>query len=285
LTTVMTSRDLHIALKRDDGIAYLMDRFNFSEESELFDAIRKVSPSNAENFIKKLEKKQKQFNKRVKNNNATSESDNEADVQPDESPDEETESNEESTPEIPTLEQLLDQERELSSIICKVEGEHKDLVAKRRALVAKLEKYMRALGELQRILKVQEDNVTQTYEAYLDCAAQMEAMNGEKKMYAKQLDNIRQKIHEMRKINIFVYENASFEVENIPVEPIADSEITSQSMKLFALSEAEELTAKEIKNLAKLLLVVKMVEANGYKAELEFDSERVQKFWETVIFA
>jgi len=68
-------------------------------------------------------------------------------------------------------------------------------------------------------------------------------------------------------------------------EPIADSEVTAQSMKLFALPEAEELTAKEIKNIAKLLLMIEMLKANGYKAELVFDSERVQKFCETVIIA
>lgn len=294
MTAVMTTRDLHIATKRDDGMTYLMDRFNFSDESDLFDAIRKVSPSNAENFIKKLEKKQKQHNKRARNNNETAESGNEAHIQTDEqeedviptaeeSSDEETESNEANTPEISTLEQLLAQERELSAVICKIEGEHKDYQAKRRNLVSRLEKYQNALRELKRLLHAQEENVTKAYAEFLECASQMEALNAEKKAYAKQLDVIRQKIDDMRKINIFVYENAAFEVENIPIEPIADSEVTSQSIKLFALSEAEELTAKEIKNIAKLQLVIDLIERNGYKGELVFESARVQNFWETVV--
>ena len=97
-------------------------------------------------------------------------------------------------------------------------------------------------------------------------------------------DAITRKIEDMKKITIFVYENASFEVENIPIEPIADSEITSHSMKLFALPEADELTGKEMKNIAKLQLVVEMIEGNGYKTELMFDSERVQKFKLIVFF-
>ena len=305
--TVMTSKHLYAATKRDDGMSYLMNKFGFSEEEELFEAIRKVSPSNADDFISKLQKKQKKFAQRAKNHEEVAVG-NESDIQPelivqtceeiineepeqeedvisavDEKSDEETESNEEDSPEIPTLEQLLAKEKELSSKICDIEGEHKALVGKRREVVSRLERCQNALRELKRLLHAQEENVTKAYEEFLGYATQMEALNGEKKVYEKQLDVIRQKIDDMRKVNIFVYENASFEVENVPIEPIADSEITAQSIQLFALPEAEELTAKEIKNIAKLQMVVELIESNGYKVELVFDSTRVQSFWETVI--
>lgn len=66
--TVMKSKDIHIALKRDDGINYLMERFEFSQKEELFEAIRKVTPSGAEELIRKLEKKQKRSGRRDKAN-------------------------------------------------------------------------------------------------------------------------------------------------------------------------------------------------------------------------
>ena len=66
--TVMKSKDIHIALKRNDGISYLMERFEFSQKEELFEAIRKVTPSGAENLIRKLEKKQKRCERRDKAN-------------------------------------------------------------------------------------------------------------------------------------------------------------------------------------------------------------------------
>jgi len=56
---VLTTRDIHIAVKKNDGINYLLNRFSFGTEDLLFQAIRKVSPSNAESFIKDLKKKQK----------------------------------------------------------------------------------------------------------------------------------------------------------------------------------------------------------------------------------
>ena len=53
----MTTKDLHIAIKRNDGMEYLLSKFAFSEETELFEAIRKIVPVKAEEFIKILKKK------------------------------------------------------------------------------------------------------------------------------------------------------------------------------------------------------------------------------------
>lgn len=250
-----------------------------------------------------MEKKQKQVARR-KNSNATAENSECEDENtthaeltaqiPEEIADEESEQTtselEEAPAEeqeevaiIPTLEQLLAKEKELSSKVCELEGQHKELVAERKALISNLEKCQNALRELQRLLHAQEENVTRNYEAYVECAAKMEMLNAEKKQYTEQLEAIRQQIEDRKKINIFVYEEAAFEVENIPVEPIENNEVAAQSLRLFELPEAEVLTGKEIKNVAKLLLVVQMIECNGYKAELVFDSAKVQKFWETVI--
>ena len=63
----MTTKDLHIAIKRNDGMEYLLSKFAFSEETELFETIRKIVPVKAEEFIKILKKKQKKFGPKVKN--------------------------------------------------------------------------------------------------------------------------------------------------------------------------------------------------------------------------
>lgn len=65
---VMKSKDIHFAVKKDDGISYLMERFGFQEKDDLFDAIRRVTPSGAEELIRRLEKKEKCLQRREKNN-------------------------------------------------------------------------------------------------------------------------------------------------------------------------------------------------------------------------
>ncbi len=56
---ILKTKDVHIALKRDDCINYLLERFDFQQREELFEAIRKITPSGAEDLIRKLEKKQR----------------------------------------------------------------------------------------------------------------------------------------------------------------------------------------------------------------------------------
>ena len=61
---VMTSKDFHLAVKREDGIDYLMTRFYFTTEEDLFKAMRRIDPTYAEGHIKELKKKRRWIRKR-----------------------------------------------------------------------------------------------------------------------------------------------------------------------------------------------------------------------------
>lgn len=61
---VMTSKAFHLAVKRDDGIDYLMIRFYFTTEEDLFRAMRRIDPMYAEGHIKALKKKRRRIQKR-----------------------------------------------------------------------------------------------------------------------------------------------------------------------------------------------------------------------------
>jgi len=297
--TVMKSKDIHIAIKREDGINYLMERFEFSQKEELFEAIRKVTPSSAEELIRKLEKKQKRSGRKDKAN-ASSELTEEQDTQPEEQPvqnledvvdmddtqednNEEFEQEEQCMSKILDLEQLKAQEKELSAEVCLLEGKHKELVSKRRDLVGALERAQKALKELRRILHEQESNVTNLYEQYIECAEEMEAINQERRAYKELLEDTRKQIVDLQKITILVYQNSRIEVENAEIPTISDEEIISEVSKLICMPEAGEITINELKTIAKLHKMVKFYEDNGKAFELVFDSSKVQSFWETVV--
>ena len=53
----MNSKDVHVALKRDDSKEYLMAKFGFQNEEELYDAVRKISSTGAEEMIRRISKK------------------------------------------------------------------------------------------------------------------------------------------------------------------------------------------------------------------------------------
>lgn len=296
--TIMKSKDIHIALKRDDCINYLMERFQFSQKEELFEAIRKVTPSGAEDLIRKLERKQKRCERRGKANTGSEPTKEIAPTEEHpvqdfevvvdmantlEDTGEEVEQEEQNMNETLDLEQLKAQEQELSAEVCLLEGKHKALVSKRRDLVGSLERAQKALKELRRILNAQEANVTSLYDRYIECANEMENINQERKASKELLEETRRQIAELQKITILVYQNGRIEVENAEIPTISDEEIISELGKLIGMSEAGEITINELKTIAKLHKMVEFYEANGYTFELVFDSDKVQSFWETVI--
>ena len=275
--TIMKSKDIYIALKRDECINYLMEQFGFSQKEELFEAIRKVTPSEAEDLIRKLEKKQKRSGRRDKTNASTELTDGEVILT-----EEEPVQNLEDVVNM-DLEQLKTQEQELSAEVCRLEGKHKELVSKRRDLVGALERAQRALKELRRILHEQESNVTNLYDQYNECADEMDAINQERRACKELLVDTRRQIVDLQKITILVYQNGHIEVENAEIPTISDEEIISELGKLICMPEAGEITINEIKTIAKLQKMVKLYEDNGNAFELVFDSSKVQSFWETMV--
>lgn len=216
----MTTKDIFIALKRDecDSISYLMQKFGFLQKGDLFENIRKISPSAANELIRKLEKKQKHSFKRVVENNQP---DDEQPVAsnsevlheyPEQCKEKEDVSISESLTDSSCIEKLQSKEQQLSQELCVLEGFHKDLVSKRRILVEKLGEAKTALEEFLKQVKDQEQNVTFLYKQYLECADEMEDINQERRNYATSLESIRKQLFELQKISILVYQDTSIEI-------------------------------------------------------------------------
>lgn len=292
----MTSKDLHIAIKNGFGVQYMVERYGFSDHEALYRAIRGVAPSGAKGFINSLEKNQKRIDKKKPSSVAAETqnvqepsvcTNNEEGVVEDDSEEELIvqfyADDEKSAGAEITLEQLEADEKELSDTVCRREGEHKEIMAQRRECVQRLEKSKKALGELQRLLREQEKNVTQTVEEYHRLGTAMSVINEEVNSYRELLDEVRKQIAERKKVSILVYENGDIEVVNAEIPSISEVAITEESSKLVSMPEAEEFTVKVLKAIAKLKLMVKAYEENNCVFELVFDSLEVQKIYEIVI--
>lgn len=291
----MKSKDIHIASKRDDGMAYLMERFEYSDKEALFETIRKVTPSEAEELIRKLEKKNKRLERRCKPDTSvettektTIEAENqqvydlpqEAVMQ--EISNEQVKQEKQNLNNVVNLEQLKIQEKELSAEVCKLEGQHKKLFSKRRELEIGLNNAVKAFEELRRILHEQEKNVTEFYNQYIECGEQMDAITQECKVYMSLLEETRRQLVELQKITILVYQDGRIEIENGKIPAIQDEEIHSELFKLVCMPEAAEITINELKAIARLQKIAKICENNGNAFELVFDNLKVQNLWQIV---
>lgn len=293
----MTAKDIHIAIKTGKGTQYMMERYGFSDEDALYRGIRSLTSSGAKSIINSLEKNKKKIDKKkhsctvvenqdiqvysvcTNNEQSVDEGDSEESLRVQLSDEDE----EKSAGTEVTLEQLEEDERELSYTLCKLEGEHKQIVAQRRECLQRLEKSKKALLELQRLLSEQEKNVTQTFEEYSRLATEMNVINEECNSYCELLDDVRQQIAELKKISILFYANGDIEVVNAEIPSISEVAIVQEFRKLISLPEAEEFTIKVLKAIAKLKVMVKAYEEDNCAFELIFDSLEVQNFFKIVI--
>lgn len=287
--TYMTTKDIFIALKRDecDSISYLMQKFGFLQKGDLFENIRKISPSAANELIRKLEKKQKHSFKRVVENNQP---DDEQPVAsnsevlheyPEQCKEKEDVSISESLTDSSCIEKLQSKEQQLSQELCVLEGFHKDLVSKRRILVEKLGEAKTALEEFLKQVKDQEQNVTFLYKQYLECADEMEDINQERRNYATSLESIRKQLFELQKISILVYQDTSIEIIGREALTIPNQDDFSALDELVNRPEAGELTINELKTIIKLQKIVDSCENKGI-IEFMFDNPKLENFWNTL---
>lgn len=288
--TVMQAKDVHIALKREDGIAYLMERFGFTSEEELFEVIKKVVPK-GKNLINGL-KRQRKFNMRRDRLNDDLSLANEEEVDSREATDDEYESAfEEPEPEILLLHRtrvedmksLKTEEEELSRKVRELEAEHKKLVSQRRDAVSGLKRAKGNLAELRRLLKIQQEIVMKLYKEYESCTSQMENLNQERRDFQKWLDDVRTTISELNKVTIFVYEDGTIEIENAEIPSISENAILGELGKLLSFDEAEVLTIREARTMAKLLVIMKFLKENKRETELVLDSPRFQNVWQSLL--
>lgn len=292
------SRDIRIAVKREDGVEYLMNRFGLSNKEELFECIRRAIPSEADTLIKKFEKKHRQYTSRHENAQNSQEP---VVAQSVESAEEHTEEHidvvvhtaqelealqdDKTAIEYPVMsvEELRAQEAELSAELCELEGKHKALVSERRGLCEDIAKAKRAIEELFRLANIQNERVQDLLTRYYQCDAEMTDNIATQRVYHELIDETRAQIVESEKITIFMYQNGSIEVENADVPQISDDEILVGFTSLLSNQSAGNLTINELKGVVKLQKMVATYTERGKNYELVFDNAKVQRVWETIL--
>lgn len=296
----MSSKDLHVALKNQATEEELMERYGVDSSEELYEVMSKVTPGNFEYFKKEIKKNQK--NRSRKDAKKEMALDNQKEDEQIELTNFETLTDQSSevengkvgknmvdytAVEKPTndepktsLNELLEAEKFLSDNCVSLEKEHNALINARREDVKTLAEIKRTLEELKRLLQVNQSKLTTVLENYNSKAEQMLRVSSEISACKEMLADTRAQIEEAKKLKISVFSDGTIECENGELESPCEAEVSQLFSTLILLAAAEEFTIKQIKTVAKLVLMVKKIDK---KYELEFDSDLVQKLYEAAI--
>lgn len=300
----MTAKQLHIMVKRNVSLEDAMAKFEVESPEEFYELIRRTIQIKPEKFIKTFKERARHSAKasqdkkgaetventeEVINNqdNDTKETTEQAAEQIVEIDDIEEEMEMTEMPEqvkpMFTLEGLEENEAEISQLCIALEAEHESIIAERRAITKMMTAKNKAIREVLRILKLNEEDLNALMEEYDRLEIQMIEKSAECASYKELLEEVRGQIKELRKMYI-LFVGGEIVVEKGTLPQVPEEEIEDIAYKtLLRRPEARELTVKEVMNLAKLLLVVKALENDGIEYMLEFDRDEVQSFYESLI--
>lgn len=279
----MQPKDVHIAIKRDDGLTYLMKRFSLNE-SEIEREIKKLLPNGANKLIKQLNRNRKKCEKaempketektekleKVESNTTVSEN-------------RQVISNSTVVDERESYDTLKEKETKLQNIITKL-GRELTCVAEETVKARKLLEQARCDYEIE-IAKIRELEAHISL-IYTDC---LEKQTCEERIVLslrrkrEELDEIQNKLRSCRAINILMFQNGTLELEGATLEGECDIKREAEEFfnQLLEREEFYELSINSMKALAKALAVEKQFTKKAYfNIEVVFEDVGAQKAWE-----
>lgn len=268
-------------LKRGYGISYFLNSLNVSE-NEFFQHLKKNFSSKAYTSmckrLKNNEKSQKKFSSKC------SKVVNEASIATIATTESNTERETVEVTSISYLDMLKEQEHELSSVICSEETEHAQLISKRAALKSQFQKQQTQLFELTRKIELIKNDFETTFSEWKKLGSDMHSLTESITEKKVSLEAIRNEIVSLQKISIFAYASGEIEFENVgdfdtTTNPSNELELFN---KLIQNDVVESLTIKSIRQLAKLILIVKKLNAEHFSFELTFEDSSVQEVFDSI---
>lgn len=277
----VTGKKIYVYLKQGYNIDDFTEYFDCTEE-EFYDFLRKnfTKPS-FNKIIANIEK-----NSKKKNNNKKSSSKSNCIYEETEliiptldptleEPLSEVQPSVTVSSEEKKLQHLKDEEKVLQNEIISKENEHKNLITKRRELFKKLENQHSLLLQLRETIKQRQKEVEKISNDLNTLSDEIASVNFSISNGRKDLLDIQKQIKDLEKISLFIYENGEIDTDNFLIDiPETWNDVFENILRNEVV---ENLSIKQIKQIAKLIVLTSILHANSLEYELTFESENSQK--------
>ena len=273
----LKAREVCEAIKNGLGVAHFCVKYDCTEQ-EFERRLKQLYSKNEKDRKKKLAalraNDERLAKRAVKARESTSKND-ESDYSEDLSTTDEVaaeEAEETITVETATLEQLKAMEVELSDKLMLMETEHKEKARLHRDCIGISRELKKELEDM----KVQLHGIRKKYEEVTaqdnDLIARMNEISAEHYNKSAEIQRVRERIKELSKVVVFVYADGSITAENLDVN-LDDTGSDELYRSLFEKDECGELRAKEIKTLARIVMISKHLPEN---TEVVFDNAEIE---------
>ena len=190
----------------------------------------------------------------------------------------------EDEPSESQLDILKRRESELSNRIFSLESQHSELVSKRAAQRAEFKQQKMRLSALVEKLERAKNEFETTFSEWKYTGAEMKELSSSIRREKQILQSVRKEISSLQKVFIFAYCSGELEIENnsdidLTVEP---ADVAAKFGELIDLSDVDSLAIKEVRQLARLLLLMKKIQASKVQFELTFENEKLEEAYNDI---
>ncbi len=173
------------------------------------------------------------------------------------------------------LKVLKAKEEQLRAEVISKETTHEALISKRRSLYKRLAKQKDLMLKLRELIKQRQKDVEEISQELIETSNELVALKASLASSKEELIEVKTNINELEKVSIFIYENGEIDTDDF----LIDFPETWNDIFDFILHNkvVEDLSIKQIKQLAKLLILTNILIQSHLEYELIFESEPVQK--------
>lgn len=182
------------------------------------------------------------------------------------------------TTENSNLQNLKERERLLISEISNKERIHERSISERMKLFDELRQKKEKMLELKEIIEQNQKEVEKISTQIAKITKRVTAENETISANKQTLEEVKSCIMKLEKISVFVYKNGGIEIENANIPETSGWEDLFDS--LIHNKIVENLSLKQVRQLAKLLVIVERFQAQKQNYELTFESETEQRVFE-----
>ena len=287
----ITSRDLHILVKRHITTDELLTRYGLSSQEELFSLIREITPGEAKMFIKELQKSSKKtISRKSKKSEVVQADETSFSTDVDKSASEEpvtSETSEATTFSVvssfDTFSEMQKKESAMSDELIHMELSHEQIQKDRH----NLKEIEIKLASLQEMIEQYHSSATKIVKEFNLKAEEMTQLSEEIRNRKKELEALRQNIEESKKAIVWVYANGVIEIESPLKETpiVSDSEVDLVPFISEHMAAMQELSLKQIGTLAKLDKLLQKLTDISLPYEAIFDDDNMQSVYSTAVTA
>lgn len=277
----MTVKDLHVMTKYGATTQDLIEKFGYNSEKELYEGIRGLVKLGADDFIKSLRVSTKRAMKMQAKMHAEPEK---IEIQQETIPEEEiTNANGENEGNDASKEdqisQLEEQEAQLSAICIQSETEQKSLYKSKHKIEEKLAKCKKELENIQKQFEIKQKEVAKDCEEYSEIIEKILLKSDEMSESKKLLADVRNQIAELKKVYVLMELNGIVETIG-PAPKVEESKNSEDFTTLTLLPEAEELTIKEVKQVAMIIKMEEIMKNDKQIFEVDFENPKAKALYD-----